>query len=121
MNFIYVALGGALGAVSRFGVSELVKNQTTSGFPTATLLANLIGCLLIGVLWKLLAENEMLNLLLIVGFLGGFTTFSSFGLDGYKLITNGNWSSFASYFLISNIGGLLLVFVGTRAVEMFYK
>lgn len=111
-NLLYVFLGGGIGAGLRYLVSLMYSS--TSGFPWATITVNLVGCFAIGVFWEIAGRTEWIQSLLIIGVLGGFTTFSSFGLDGYKLLQQGAFTQFASYVLISNIVGLFLVYLGTQ-------
>lgn len=118
-NWLWVALGGGLGACARYGVALLIPTSKTDiSFPWATLSINLLGCFLIGVLWHVIGKNQQLNAFWIIGFLGGFTTFSSFGLDGLRMINQGAFTSFAVYLLISNIVGLLFVFCGMKIAEL---
>ena len=88
-----IALGGALGATLRYLVGLGLEQRLGSGFPFGTLTVNLVGCLLIGLLAALFVDategREQLRLFLIVGCLGGFTTFSSFGLDTLRLLQDG--------------------------------
>ncbi|MDX9788469.1 MAG: fluoride efflux transporter CrcB [Desulfobacterales bacterium] len=111
-----VMLGGSFGAASRYGVSLLTVKLWGSGFPWGTLLVNLAGCFLIGLLFALSDRVRFLSpdmrLLLITGYLGALTTFSSFSLEtinagraGMALLPLGN-------ILINNIGGLTLTFCG---------
>ena len=95
LNLIYVALGGALGAVTRYCLTRLSCRYLGTNFPYATLIVNSLGALLMGFLFGLfmLSVNkfsESLRLVLIVGFLGGFTTFSAFTLETYRLFANHN-------------------------------
>jgi len=93
MNFLYVFLGGGLGALGRFGVIELVKRLHPAPFPMGTLLVNVLGSLLMGVLmaWVLrdVSGREPMRLLLVTGVLGGFTTFSAFSWDVLDLWQRG--------------------------------
>jgi CrcB protein len=88
-GFLYVALGGAIGASARHGLGHVLAGQSTGGFPVATFLANVGGGFLMGVLAAFLAlkidGGESLRLFLGVGILGGFTTFSAFSLESILL------------------------------------
>jgi fluoride exporter len=117
-GILWVGLGGGLGAMARYAVSLLYSSRDLDiKFPWSTLTVNLLGCLLIGILWQYLNKHSSLNAFWIIGFLGGFTTFSSFGLDGLKLFNQGAFTLFSSYVLLSNIGGLLLVLLGLKLAE----
>ena len=82
MQILTVALGGALGAVSRFCIGNIVSKCLGSALPYGTFLINIVGCFFMGLLMTVIAERQLLpsawRLFLCVGFLGGFTTFSSF-------------------------------------------
>ncbi len=106
---LLVALGGGAGAALRFAVYQAVD---ASRFPWPTLTANLVGCLLIGILAPLLLERPAAWLLIATGLLGGFTTFSSFGLDALGLLQAGRTGAALAYLTLSVCGGLLLCAVG---------
>ncbi|RHW77157.1 fluoride efflux transporter CrcB [Colwellia sp. RSH04] len=91
--YAFVALGGACGASLRFYISQLVLNWLGKGFPFATLLVNITGSFIMGVLYQLI-EHEILDIsvhrtLIGIGFLGAFTTFSTFSLDTLLLLQQG--------------------------------
>lgn len=116
--FIYlaVAVGGALGACSRYVISDGMARFYAQPFPIATLLTNVIGGLLIGVLFVLLQEKALLpdiyKPLLITGFLGGLTTFSTFSLETVNLLSVGRYIEAALYMLLSVVLCVLACFVG---------
>ena len=115
-NLAFVALGGGLGASLRYLISVLLPSNN-HGFPTATLSVNLLGCLLLGILTgSLLKTTSMhdspLYLLLGVGLLGGFTTFSTFSMESLKLLQSGNNMTFWIYVLSSTIFGIALGALG---------
>lgn len=88
-----VAIGGALGSVLRYGLSSWVHNFMGRGFPYGTLVVNVLGCLAMGILFVLFVERTSENALwragLMVGVLGGFTTFSAFSIETFNLLEQG--------------------------------
>jgi CrcB protein len=118
-NILIVGAGSFLGGALRYIVSLLVKY--TGGFPWATFIVNLLGCLLIGVLWGIFSRcanaSQQLVLFLSVGFCGGFTTFSTFSKESLQLIQSGNWLYFSLYVAGSILLGLLLVAVGYQIAK----
>lgn len=116
MNMILaIAAGGALGAVSRFGVQSLMLRLFGTGFPLGTLAVNVVGSLLMGFLahWFLTrgVAPEWRNLLLI-GFLGALTTFSTFSLDAVALYERGEPGLAALYVVLSVVLSIGALFVG---------
>jgi len=111
---ISIALGGALGAVLRYIVAQLV--EVPSGFPLPTLLVNVVGSFAIGVFYVLILEkgvvSEVWRPLVMVGFLGGLTTFSSFSLETVYLFQDGRALLALSYVVLSAILCILAAFSG---------
>lgn len=107
LQCLMVALGGGLGAVLRFGISFLLPVPPGT-FPYATFLINALGCLLAGILWGVfdqsVGKGSTLHLLLITGFCGGFTTFSTFSLEILSFMQQGQWLQVILY----AVGSLLI-------------
>lgn len=112
-NLLIVGIGSFLGGMLRYLISLLMKNFCGQGFPWATLLVNLMGCFLIGLIFGLFSRfngvNSLWCLLLTTGFCGGFTTFSSFANEGLQLLSSGNVWGFVFYVSASVILGVALV------------
>ena len=124
MNAILaVMLGGALGALARFGVQTTVPLFTATAFPLATMLVNIVGSFLMGIgvvfFWQNPEISQSLKLFLLTGFLGAFTTFSAFSLDVSVLMTSNNYVQIAIYILGTvclSIAALLAAIALTKAV-----
>ena len=120
-QLLWVALGSALGGSLRFGVTHLTNLTFTDNkhfYPTIAV--NLIGSFCIGLAFAFSLKQHWqtnLQLFLIVGILGGFTTFSSYSLDILRLINTGEFTQAISYAAISLIGGLLLCAIGFALVN----
>ncbi|MCC6582151.1 MAG: fluoride efflux transporter CrcB [Chitinophagales bacterium] len=116
MKYVYILAGGALGSLIRFWVSEFVTSKYQSAFPTGIFFVNIVGALVIGFLFGLFTVNgqieDRLRFLLFVGFLGGFTTFSSFALENMRLLKEGLVFTSLLYILLTNIVGIGLAFAG---------
>lgn len=114
-SFFYIFLGGGIGSVFRYIISKIFIIDKNS-FPWSTLIANFIGCFIIGIILGWYVNNDKqhsdLYIFLSIGFCGGLTTFSTFSLEGLTLFKNGDFLIFVTYLLISIIGGLLLVALG---------
>jgi fluoride exporter len=115
-NILLVALGGALGAVSRFSVSNAIHHRINSEFPWGTLAVNCLGSFIIGFLMTVLVERflglEAWRLMLVVGFLGAFTTYSSFSYETLTLFQMGNLGFAVLNVVTNTIGCLMSVYLG---------
>lgn len=111
-EWLWIGLGGALGAIGRYVVSFLTQEALMTSFPYGTLVVNVLGSFILGGLHNLLGPaNSEMRLLFIVGFLGSFTTFSTFSLNVAQLLETGDILSVFLYILWSvslSIGGLFL-------------
>ena len=114
-NIIAVGAGSFIGGIARYLVSLAVKG-ISKGFPWATILVNLLGCLIIGLLWGFLSRNASEStswgLFLTVGLCGGFTTFSTFSKEALTMLQTGQIWGFASYIALSILAGIALVATG---------
>jgi CrcB protein len=117
-----VALGGMIGTLARYATGNWVTSHFPQHFYGATLAVNLVGCLLIGYLYGLFVIRpevpEALRAGLMVGFLGGLTTFSSFSLDTLRLLENGQAPMAIGYAAASVLGGLLATWAGLTLTKL---
>lgn len=116
MNIFSLALGGFFGAIARYSFGEWL--HTEGGFPLGTLTVNLIGCLFLGWFFTITTTKWKINLQwklgIGTGFIGSFTTFSTFSIETVSLLSNGQ-VGFALVYVISSIaGGIVLAFMGSR-------
>ncbi|MEK9748938.1 MAG: fluoride efflux transporter CrcB [Pseudomonadales bacterium] len=123
-NWALIAIGGALGALLRHGLTLLIPRGGEEAFPWATLIANMIGCLLMGCAYAM-AQREILvepwRGLVMVGLLGALTTFSAFSQQMYELIQAGRLGLSISYALMSVVSCLLLFAVTVWALSWVFK
>lgn len=116
MQILLVALGGACGAVSRYLVGNVVGKALGSSLPYGTFIINIVGCFCMGLMMTVIVERQLLapmwRLLLCVGFLGGFTTFSSFGYEAFSLIHGGRMLEALAYAGGSVVVGLIAATLG---------
>ena len=120
-HLLLVGMGGAAGSIARYLCQRWVSANFQHSFPWGTFLVNFAGCLLIGLLWgislKSFERNEQLKLLLMVGFCGGYTTFSAFTLEGIGLLKENRIGLFILYTGGSVIAGLLATYVGMKLIR----
>jgi CrcB protein len=125
-NILILGLGGFLGAVSRYLVSTYVQDLFKyANFPYGTLVVNILGCFVIGLLTHIAGARDLIDaqtrLFLMVGFVGAFTTFSTFSMESASLFQNGQNFTAALYLIGSNILGIVFVFVGQAAASQFVR
>jgi CrcB protein len=115
-KIFYVAVGGSIGCVSRYGLTLLSVRLFSDRFPFGTLCANLTGCFLIGLIFSLGAEKNIISpsfrLFFVTGFIGGLTTFSTYGIESVNFARSGMMDTTLINIAANNIGGALLIFAG---------
>jgi CrcB protein len=116
VTIIGVAIAGALGALARYGLGGLIANRYPSAFPWETLVINVSGSFVLGLLFVVLTERFMahpaLRASLMVGFVGAYTTFSTFSLETFRLIEDGSIGFALLNVFASIAAGLLAVYLG---------
>lgn len=119
--YLIIGLGGFLGSVARYALSQTMYSYSLWQFPWGTFLCNVIGCLFIGIIYSLAERFAVLTsewrLFLTVGFCGGFTTFSTFANEGFSFIRNGQWLSLSIYASLSVAVGIAMVALGYFLVK----
>lgn len=111
-----ICIAGALGALCRYGLSGLVHKIGGAGFPWGTLVVNMTGCFLVGLLWALFENRFSLSpeirIVVLVGFMGAFTTFSAFALETGELLRSSGFLYASANILLHNGLGLALLLAG---------
>lgn len=115
-SLLIVGLGGFIGTIARFAVSRYFQENVSSIFPWSTFIVNIVGCLIIGLIYGASEKSDFLSpdvqLFLAVGICGGFTTFSALSNDSFLLLRNNEFFRFALYTSLSFFVGLLAVYFG---------
>lgn len=118
---LFVGLGGAAGSMLRYLTSVVTLKYYSASFPLATLIVNVVGCFLAGLIFGSItqetADAQNLKVLLLTGFCGGFTTFSAFALENVRLMNSGNLSTAIVYTVVSLVAGLLAAWLGLSVVR----
>jgi CrcB protein len=122
-HILSIAAGGALGALLRYGITGLGHRLLGAGFPWGTLLANLLGCFFIGLLWALSERTPFTpgtRLFVFTGVLGAFTTFSTYGLESMNLFRDGQLLMGFLNIAASNLIGLASIALGMGLGRLFH-
>lgn len=121
-QLILVGIGGGAGSILRYLVSYYTAKSYTGIFPRSTFIINLLGCLLIGILIGLsetkIGLSPNLKLLLVTGFCGGYTTFSTFSAENFNMIQSGHYITAILYIMLSIILGIIAVWGGISLVKL---
>lgn len=119
-DIVIVGIGSGIGGICRYLIS-LAMNHAGNGFPWGTFAVNVAGCLLIGILWGVTSRfqnvSPSLSLFLLVGFCGGFTTFSTFSKEGLTILQANNYILFSLYAIGSVVLGIMAVALGYRIID----
>jgi len=121
MIYLLIALGGAAGSLLRYLIGGAVQRMSAGGFPIGTMFVNVSGCFLIGILVRQFLNMQIspeLRALLIVGFCGGFTTFSTFSAETLGLIEGGEYGRATGYVILSVVLCLTATFMGMTAMKL---
>jgi CrcB protein len=121
LRITLIAIFGAIGTLSRYGLQGLVQQRAGGTFPAGTLVVNLGGCFLLGLLGQLTLNRMLIppdwRVGMTIGFFGGFTTFSSFGWETVKMLEDGEWARASVYVVASVLVGLVLAFLGIHVAN----
>jgi len=116
MSLVWVFVGGGLGSLCRYGISRIMVNYNLD-FPLATFIANVVSCIILGYLIGLTLKDglsENAKLLLMTGFCGGFSTFSTFSVESFQLLQNGNTNTALLYIVVSIVVCVIGIWLGLK-------
>lgn len=115
-KLLWIGLAGGLGTLARYGLGGLVQRWAGAGFPWGTVVVNLLGCLAFGAVWGAASErltiSGELRTIILVGFMGGFTTFSSFVSETTQLMGDSEWLLAGGNMLLHNVVGIAVFLLG---------
>lgn len=121
LKALLIFFAGGVGSVCRYWIAGAVQRSTSAIFPFGTLVVNVAGCFLIGFLVAALSGRWMIReefrVMVLVGFLGGFTTFSAFAYETFSLVNAGSWTRAGLNIALSVVSGFAAVWIGYRLAE----
>ena len=124
VDLLWIAVGGALGALARYALGGFVQARLGAIFPYGTLVVNLSGCLLMGFFTALITDQVVvapaLRFLIPVGFIGAYTTFSTYELETFRAIETGAWLIGAAYAAISFFFGFVAIWLGVALARRLF-
>lgn len=122
MKILLIALAGAAGTLLRYWLGGVVQRSSGVSFPWGTFAVNMLGCFLFGLIWSLAEErmaiSAQVRVIILVGFMGGLTTFSSFVFETGALMRDSQWALAFGNIALENVTGLVLLFLGFAAGRM---
>jgi len=120
-NILLLSIAGALGTLARYGTSELVAHLVGKKFAWSTLTVNLVGSFLFGLVWTLVVKRQVLSeqagLVILTGFMGAFTTFSTFAFESSQFFETGRWQAALVNLALQNVLGILAVLGGAALAK----
>lgn len=122
-HFILIFCAGGAGALSRFGLSVLVNKLAGGPSPWGTLVVNMLGCFIFGLLWAYIGSRTLpdpVRIILLVGFVGSFTTFSSFIYDSFQL-SHSHLGLALANIAFQDLAGLVFLYLGMRTITTVFK
>jgi fluoride exporter len=115
-RYAWIAIGGALGAIARYQVTAAIQSRIPLGFPLGTFLVNVSGCLAMGIVGTLLADRLALNpnwrFAVPIGFIGAYTTFSTFEFETFRAVNDGSWLVGGLNVVVSVVVGYMALWLG---------
>lgn len=124
-RYLLIAIGGAAGALARFQVASMIQTRLASGFPWGTFVVNISGCFVMGAVAVLLSRQSAASpnwrFLIPIGFIGAYTTFSTFELETYSAIGEGSWMTAIGNVSGSVIAGYVALALGVVAARLILR
>ena len=121
-TLIIIGAGGFVGSIARYLTSKYIQDNLSFSFPVGTLIVNISGCFILGVIYGLMERGDILSqesrLFLTIGFCGGFTTFSSFAFENVLILRDGNFMQSALYISLSVFAGILSLYIGSIIAKL---
>jgi CrcB protein len=118
-----IAVAGAFGSASRFALDSFVKNHYAGNFPLGIALVNILGCFIFGLVWSLGEKAVMIapesRIIILTGFIGAFTTFSTLMFDTYNLANTSNWHFAILNVIIQIVAGFFSLIAGIKVASLF--
>ncbi|MBA31988.1 MAG: fluoride efflux transporter CrcB [Chloroflexi bacterium] len=122
-KLFYITIAGALGTLARYFIGNLFVRDGINTINFGIFIPNILGSLAFGFIWSISYDkgliSDQLRVPILVGFMGAFTTFSTFAFDNFTLLRDSQWSMLSLNLLITNIGGVIFVYLGFRIAKFF--
>lgn len=119
-----IAIGGAIGAIARYQIAAAVQARVPAGFPYGTFVVNVSGCLVMGFVTALMTERLVVHpnwrFLIPIGFIGAYTTFSTFELETFRAVAEGAWPIAAANVVASCLAGYVALWAGFVAARLMF-